>query len=104
MKHLVGKTVTKKTDFLGNEVTIRKLSTAQIKALQVMNSTPAKDGEDQNVLNIRMILRSAVEGAKDVTDAEFDDWPLEDQGLLAGEIVKFSGMANTSGEAPAEGN
>jgi hypothetical protein len=102
MKHLVGRKAPKESTFLGEKVTIQKLTTAQINGLQALAKRPALEGEDKNITTLRYIIRQSVIGAGDVTDEQFDEWPLEDLGILANEIVVFSGISGNSAEAPAE--
>lgn len=98
MKHLVGKKMTTEVEFMGEKVKIAKLSVAEI--LKIQEATKKqKAGDEVGVL--RLMVRLAVEGASELTDSEFDSFPLEELGKLGADIVKFSGM-NT--EATAAGN
>lgn len=99
MKHLVGRKATKKTKFLDAEVEIKKLSTSAIKGLQALNQAELAEGEDRNILNLRYIIRNGAIDA-DVTDEEFDAWPLEDVGGLAQEIMVYSGINAGEPEVP----
>ena len=95
MKHLVGKNPTKEVDFNGGKVKIRKLSAAAVRHIQSM----AKENGDeptteQQMALMRYAIDSSVEGAKDVTAEEFEDFPLEELNSLSAAILEFSGMGN----------
>jgi hypothetical protein len=89
MKHLIGKKMSTQVDFMGEKVTVSKLSVAQI--LKIQEATKKqKAGDEVGVL--RLMVRLAVEGASELSDDEFDSFPLEELGKLGAEIVRFSGM------------
>jgi hypothetical protein len=89
MKHLVGKKVSTQIDFMGEKVKVNKLSVSEILKIQKA-SKEQTEGDEVSVL--RLMVRLAVEGASDLTDTEFDSFPLDELGKLGAEIVKFSGM------------
>jgi hypothetical protein len=89
MKHLIGKKMTTQCEFMGEKVTVKKLSVAEI--LKIQEATKKqKAGDEVGVL--RLMIRLAVEGAEGLTDAELESFPLDELGKLGSEIVKFSGM------------
>jgi len=99
MRHLIGKKMSTQVDFMGEKVAVHKLSVAEILKIQEA-SKKQKAGDEVGVL--RLMVRLAVEGANDLTDAEFDSFPLEELGKLGSEIVRFSGMNPDAGVV--EGN
>lgn len=94
MKHLVGKKMTSSVNFMGEKVTIKKLSVAEIMQIQEANKK-VKEGDE--VSTLRLIIRSAVEGAETLTDDELTSFPLDELSSLSAEIVKFSGMGGEEG-------
>jgi hypothetical protein len=93
MKNLVGRRITKTTKFLDEQVTIRKLSTAQ--ALQIQAASAEMQPDDESQLNlIYDVIRAGVEGGSELTDEDFGTWPLEDISKLSSEIMKFSGLTD----------
>lgn len=97
MKHLVGKLVTKKVPFCGDEVEIKKLSVSEVLKVQslVTKTSKSKDEKDQISL-LRDILRIAVVGAEDMTDADFDTFPLGELSEITESILAFSGLKDSS--------
>jgi hypothetical protein len=95
MKNLVGRRITKHTKFLDEQVTIRKLSTAQ--ALQIQAASAEMQPDDESQLNlIYDVIRAGVEGGNELTDEDFGTWPLDDISKLSAEIMKFSGLTDDS--------
>jgi len=89
MKHLIGKRMTKQINFMGEKVTIKKLTVAEIMQVQELNKN-LKEGDEMSTLHL--IVRSAVEGAEELTDDELTGFPLDELSQLSSEIVKFSGI------------
>jgi len=98
MKHLVGKVITKKVPFMGDEVEIRKLSVNEVFKVQelVKKSTKSKSEEDQISL-LRDVIRLAVVGADEVTDEEFNTFPIGELSDVTDNVLKFSGIGDTEG-------
>ena len=94
MKHLVGKKMTTKVKFMGEDVTIRKLTVAEILKIQDANKK-AKEGDEIKTLGL--VIRSGVEGAEELTDDQLTSFPLDELSALSSEVVKFSGMNADSG-------
>jgi len=128
-KKLVGKRMNKKLKFMGEDVTIYKLSVAQVqeiqaeakiqeakqKAADLLNDSRAlriktlreageNDAADELASEpddtadadgfgiLRTVLRSAVEGAEDITDEDFAMFPMDELTTLSNEIMTFSGV------------
>ena len=89
MKHLVGKKISKKVDFMGDKVEIKKLTVNEV--LKIQEATRNTSEEDQ-INTLRVILRSAVVGADELSDEDIATYPLEELTSLSAEIVKYSGM------------
>jgi len=92
----------KKLDFLGekNAVEVRKLIGSEVKSLQKDIKALQKLPEEEQGLAIRnLVLRMTVIGAEDMTDDEFDAFPLDDLATLTQSCLEYSGISE-----PAEGN
>jgi hypothetical protein len=99
MKHLVGKTMTQKVPFMGDEVEVKKLTVGEILELQkVINaSQKGKQDEEKQMKLLRDILRLAVIGADEISDEEFSNFPLGELSELSQQVVSVSGMGTTDG-------
>ena len=98
MKHLVGKVITKKVPFMGDEVEIRKLSVNEVFKVQelVKKSTKSKDEKDQISL-LRDVIRLAVVGAEELTDEDFNTFPIAELSDITENVLSFSGIGQTEG-------
>jgi len=102
MKKLVGKVVTKKVAFCGDEVEIRKLSVAEVLKVQELVKNSQKSKKDNSEFGlIRDILRLAVVDAEDMSDSDFDTFPLGELTALSEEVLSYSGLG---GGKEAAGN
>lgn len=102
MKHLVGKVITKKVAFMGEEVTIKKMGLNEIFEIQEQASKASKSKNEKEQINLlKFVLKKAVEGAAELTDDDFNQFPLAELNSLSNEVLGFSGMGNdTSGNLP----
>ena len=91
MKTLVGKKVTKEVVFMGEKVTISKLSVAEVTKIQESAKDAAANTEDQ-LLVLREVIKSSVSGAEELTDEDFQSFPLDELSKLSTEIMKHSGL------------
>lgn len=101
MKHLVGKTVTKKIPFMGDEVEVKKLTVGEVFDLQdVINKSQNKKEKDPKaeIKLLRDILRIAVIGANEISDEDFDGFPISELNALSEEILAVSGLASGKSE------
>jgi hypothetical protein len=96
MKRFVGKRVTKKVKFMDEEVVISKLFLSEVKKIQAAAKAAEADNE-QGLEALKEIIRSAVSGAEDLSEDDFDNLPLDELTKLSNEIMKFSGI-DTSGK------
>jgi|SRR5210317_1189221 len=98
MKHLVGKVITKKVPFMGDEVEIRKLSVNEVFKVQelVKKSTKSKDEKDQISL-LRDVIRLSVVGAEELTDEDFNTFPIAELSDITENVLSFSGIGQTEG-------
>jgi hypothetical protein len=97
IKSLVGKKMTKKVKFMGEEIEISKLSVAEVMDIQEKaKGLKEDDTEGFNVL--KAVIRSAVADANELSDEDFAAFPMDELSKLSDEIMKFSGLGKDSGK------
>ena len=103
MKHLVGKTMTEKVSFMGDEIEVKKLSVGDILKVQRLTKehNKRKNPDEAALMLLRDVIKMAVVGAQDLTDEEFDTFPLEELNKVSVSVLKLSGV-NDQGQS--EGN
>jgi len=93
MKHLVGKAITEKVPFMGDEVEVKKLTVGEILALQ---KVIAKVGNSEDAAKqiglLREIIKVAVLGADELSDEDFDTFPIEELNKLSTAVMNTSGL------------
>lgn len=98
IKALVGKKLTKKVEFMGDEVEVRKLSVSEILKVQDLVKKASKSkGEDAQLDLLKDVIRIAVVGADELTNEDFDTFPLSELNNLTNAALEYSGL--TSPEA-----
>lgn len=96
IKNLVGKRMSKKIKFMGEDIEINKLSVAEVMAIQ--NQAQINSEADNNGMAIlRTVIRSSVIEAGEISDSEFETFPMDELSKLSSEIMKFSGI-DTAGK------
>jgi hypothetical protein len=89
MKSLAAKRVTKEFKFMGETVTISKLTVSEVVAIQEhVKAKPDGDGLE----TLRMVIGFSVAEAKDLSDEEFASFPMDELNKLSAEIMKYSGV------------
>jgi hypothetical protein len=97
MKHLVGKVITKKYPFMDDEVEVRKLSVAEVFKVQALVKKSSKKSDEASQLALlRDVIRLAVVGAHELSDEEFDEFPLGELSELSNNVLNFSGLSGES--------
>ena len=91
--HALNKKMTKKFKFLGEDVMIKKLSVADVTAIQELSKDMGEDSTDQFEL-LRFVIRAAVEGADELEDEDFQEFPIDELTNLSEGIIKYSGVGN----------
>lgn len=97
IKSLVGRKMTKSVKFMGEDVKISKLSVSEVMTIQ----EKAKDIENNDTAGLELlqtVIRSAVEGAEDLADEDFQTFPMDELSKLSNEIMKFSGIGAEAGK------
>lgn len=90
-KDLIGKKMSKSVKFMGEDVKIYKLSVAEVMTIQEKaKGIEQSDAEGFSVLKI--VIRSGVDGATELADEDFNNFPMEELAKLSNEIMKFSGI------------
>ena len=93
MKHLVGKSMTKKVKFMSEDVTVKKLSVAQVMDIQEKSKQAGTD-ENAGMDVLQYVIGCAVEGASELTKDDFESFPVDELSKLSNEILTFSGLGN----------
>ena len=90
MKGLVGRKMTKPVKFMNEEVKMNKLTVAQVIEIQEAAKTQA-EGENGFEL-LKKVIRMSIVGADELTDQDFDAFPMDELSTLSEAIMKFSGI------------
>jgi hypothetical protein len=94
---LVGRKMTKSVKFMSEDVKICKLSVSEVMEIQdKAKNITTDDSEGFNLL--KHVIKLSVEGASEISDQDFDNFPMDELSKLSNEIMKFSGIA-PQGEA-----
>ena len=94
MKHLVGKDITKTVEFLDDKVQIRQLSVGAVMKLQEDLST---ENAADSIDTLAKIIRVSVVGAEDMSQEDFESFPLAALMELSQEIMNFAGLKAEAG-------
>lgn len=97
LKGLVGKKMSKEVNFMGEKVKITKLQVSQVIEIQAL-SKKAQSSEDDGFEVLTAVIKAGVEGAGELTDEEFRNFPLDELSKLSGEVMKYSGIGGDSGK------
>ena len=98
MKHLVGKTVTEKVPFMGDEVEVKKLTVGEVMGLQKVIEKAAKSKDESAQLKLLCdVIKIAVIGAEELTDEDFNTFPVKELTGLSENIMRLSGLGSTEG-------
>lgn len=97
IKGLVGKKMTKTVKFMGEDVKISKLSVSEVMDIQA-SATKVEEDESAGFAILKKVIMSAVEGAKDLSDSDFEAFPMDELSKLSNEVMKFSGIGAEQGK------
>jgi hypothetical protein len=98
MKHLINKELTEKVPFMGDEVEVRKLTVGTIMDLQKIIQKAEKSKDDKAQLKLLCdIIKVAVVGAEELTDEDFESFPLSELTELSNHVMRVSGLGGTEG-------
>lgn len=96
LKNLVGKEITKKYKFMGQDIDIKKLSINDVNEIQ----SKAKNFNENDQTGVDLlisVIRLSVKEADELTDEEFNDLPIDELTKLSEAIMKFSGVNEQQG-------
>jgi hypothetical protein len=89
MKHLVGKEITKKVAFVGDEVEVRLLTVGQAREIEDLtkkvNKKPEKERDHLSILF--KVIRMGVVGAQELSDEELESFPIAELTKLSQAIM-----------------
>jgi hypothetical protein len=94
---LLGKRMSKRVKFLGEDVTIFKLTVSEVKEIQEKAKNLETD-EEAGLDILRTVIRRAVEGASELQDEHFEQWPMDELRDLSNAIMKYSGIGEDAGK------
>jgi hypothetical protein len=97
IRSLVNKKMSKTVKFMGEDVKINKLSVAEVMSIQELTKD-LKDSQTDGFEILKTVIRSSVEGASELGDSDFDNFPLDELSRLSNEIMKFSGLGDDKGK------
>ncbi len=97
IKNLIGRKMTKNVKFMGEDVKISKLSVSEVIEIQERAKVLEKDeAEGFNIL--KTVVRASVDGAKELSDQDFNNFPLDELSKLSNAIMEFSGIGQNQGK------
>jgi hypothetical protein len=101
IRRILGKRVSKEVDFMGEKLSIHKLSVNQILEIQtlvkdneVKSKTDVGLSERDSFKTVQRVLSLGCPEFAELNDEEFDSLPLDDLNKLSEAILEFSGMSN----------
>jgi len=99
MKHLVGKSITEKVDFMGEELQVKKLTVNEVFKIQdLIKKSQNKKQDYDDIALIKDVIRMAVTGANEISDEEFNSFPVGELTALSESIMNIAGLGDkTSG-------
>ena len=99
---LVGKKMTKKVKFMGEDVVITKLNVSEVLSIQEKAKELEKDDKGEDTKSgfavLQTVITSAVEGGEELTEDDFNTFPMDELTKLSNEIMKFSGIGAEVGK------
>ena len=85
--------VTKNVNFVGEKLDITKLTVAQVMEIQELSANFGDaPTEADNLKILTTVIRSGAAELRELTDEEFNGFPLDELSKLSNEIMKFSGL------------
>jgi len=94
IKALVGKKMEKTVKFMGSDLKISKLLVSEVVELQNQAKALKEDDVDgkDGLEIIKLVIRNGAEGGKDLTEEDFNSFPVDELTRLSEEIMKHSGL------------
>lgn len=99
LKSLLGRKMTKKVKFMNEDIEISKLSVTQVLEIQEMAKKSEATGTNENGLDLlKTVIKQSVAGADELSDDDFDSFPMDELSKLSNEIMKYSGIGGDQGK------
>lgn len=92
MKHIKIVDITKKVKFLEQEVEIKQLTVKGIKDLQISLDTTKNATDLGGLATLSIIFKATVIGADEMTDEDFEKFPIQALTKLSNDILVFNGL------------
>lgn len=81
---------------MSDEVEIRKMSVKEVMGVQELVKKANKSKSDDSQLGLlRDLIRLAVVGAEEISDEDFNSFPIGELSDLSNEVLAFSGLGDT---------
>jgi hypothetical protein len=97
MKKFIGKKLTKKVKFMDGEVEVRVLTVGDIRSIENKSKEMGDEADQLEIL--RFVLRLAVVDAEELTDEDFDGFPVSELTNLSEGIMGLSQGGAEAGNA-----
>jgi len=91
IKSFVGRKMEKSIKFMGQDLKIKKLLVSEVLEIQAKAKVVEKE-ESEGLDLLKLVIRSAAEGGQDLTDEDFNQFPIDELSKLSEEIMRFSGL------------
>ena len=98
MLELVGQKMKQKASFVGTKVEITKLSITQVNEIQELVEKQKGDDNANDMDLLIDIIKMSVAEASELSEEDFNSFPLDEVVKLSNEIMKFSGMDPKAGK------
>lgn len=96
IKGLVGRKMQKTIKFMNEDVKIQKLNISQVLEIQEAAKT-VKEGDSGFDL-LKKVISMSVENGNELSDEDFDTFPMDELSRLSNEIMKYSGISQDQGK------
>ena len=97
LRGLIGKKISKQIKFMNEDMTINKLVVSEVLQIQE-RAKEADKNEAEGFAVLRDIIKSACVDFRELTDAEFNQFPLDELTQLSNAIMAFSGIGANQGK------
>jgi len=97
VKGLIGRKVSKQYKFMDTDLTINKLVVSEVLQIQGAAKQVEKD-EAQGFSVLRDIIKASCPDFRELTDEEFNQFPLDELTQLSNAIMLYSGIGANQGK------
>lgn len=92
LRNLLGKSITKDVTFMGEPLSIRKLTVRQVEEIQAFTKEMESNSEAEVFANLKKIIDEGAPAFVELSLDEFKGFPLEELQGLSKAITEFSGL------------